>query len=74
MIRSLRHILLFVFVSLLWACADEISLSPYVERDVSLSLSAAPVDRTKPSGKSVSEEVDEGLESGYVIADFGIFQ
>ena len=74
MIRSLRHILLFVFVSLLWACADEISLSPYVEKDVSLSLSAAPVDRTKPSGKSVSEEVDEGLESGYVIADFWIFQ
>lgn len=74
MMRIFRYVFIVLAVCFLWGCAEEFSMDRSVEKEVLLSLSAAPLNHLSPDSKAVDEIIDEGLSAGYVISDFWIFQ
>lgn len=72
--RRLSDIFLFLTVFLLTGCAEDFAEGGFVEREVSLSFSAAPVCRAVAGTKAIDEIIDEGLSPDYVISDFWVFQ
>ena len=74
MMRILRYVFLSLSVCFLWGCAEELPVDASVEKDVVLSLSAAPIKHLSPDSKKVDQNIDEGLGNSYVITDFWIFQ
>lgn len=72
--KLLRNIFLFFSLTLFWACADDHSLSSPLESDMRVSFSAVPVREASAGTRSVSENVDEGLDDDYVVSDFWLFQ
>lgn len=74
MTRVLRYVFMVLSVCCLWGCAEEFAVDTPVEKEIVLSLSAAPLSQLSPDSKSVGENIDEGLGVAYVISDFWIFQ